>query len=220
LRHAFLPDIEAMSFAQILPLSFVMIAGPQIISSFFFATSKHWAVNSLSYIGGAAVSVTTVTTIAYFGAKGGKSAGGGGSGTDTTLDWIILALLLVLIARVFMTRKTSEPPKWMGKLQDATPKLALSLGLLLLGIFPTDILTSITAGFHVARQNDPWWQILPFIAVTLTFLGGPALGVVLLGNRAHIVLPKVRDWMNDNSWVVSEIVLVFFVAITINSLVG
>jgi hypothetical protein len=31
---------------------------------------------------------------------------------------------------------------------------------------------------------------------------------------------KARDWMNTNSWVVSEFVLVFFIAITINSLVG
>jgi Sap, sulfolipid-1-addressing protein len=217
---ALLADIEAMSFAEILPLAFVMIAGPQIISSFFFATSKRWAANSLSYVGGAAISVTTFTTIAYFVAKGAKSSGGGGSGTDTTLDWIILTLLLLLIARVFMTRKTSEPPKWMGKLQDATPKLALILGLLLLGIFPTDILTSVTAGLRVARHNDPWWQVLPFIALTLTFLGAPALGVLILGKRAHTVLPKIRDWMNDNSWGVSEIVLVFFVAITINSLVG
>jgi hypothetical protein len=218
--HGLLGESDAMSFAQILPLAFVMIAGPQIISSFFFATSRRWAANSLSYIGGAAISVTTVTTIAYFVAKGAKSAGGGGSGTNTTLDWIILALLSVLIGRVFLTRKTAEPPKWMGKLQEATPKLALVLGLLLLGVFPTDILTSITVGLHVARHDDPWWQCLPFIALTLTFLGAPAIGVVLLGRRSQAVLPNIRDWMNNNSWVVSEIVLALFLAITINNLVG
>ena len=31
-----------MSFAQFLPLAFVMIAGPQILSSIFLATSKDW----------------------------------------------------------------------------------------------------------------------------------------------------------------------------------
>jgi len=30
----------------------------------------------------------------------------------------------------------------------------------------------------------------------------------------------VRDWMNANSWIVSEIVLVFFIVIDINSLAG
>ncbi len=44
--------------------------------------------------------------------------------------------------------------------------------------------------------------------------------MVLLGARAKVLLPKVRDWMNTNSWVVSEIVIVFFMGITINSLAG
>jgi hypothetical protein len=41
---------------------------------------------------------------------------------------------------------------------------------------------------------------------------------VLLGHHAEDILPRVRDWMNQNSWIVSEIVLVIFAALTINSL--
>jgi len=211
-----------MSFARILPLSFVMIAGPQIISAFFFATTERWAKISVSYIAGAAVSITTFVTIAYFvgsGATDTSSGGNGGSGGEV-LDWIVLVLLLVLALRVYLGRKQSEPPKWMGKLQDASPRFAFTLGLLLLGVFPTDILTSVTAGLHVARHDDPWWQVLPFVGVTLLFLAIPALMVVLLGSRARVLLPKVRDWMNNNSWIVSEIVIVLFVVITIDSLAG
>lgn len=54
--------------------------------------------------------------------------------------------------------------------------------------------------------------------MTALLLGSPAIGVLLLGHRAKTVLPRVRDWMNDNSWIVSEVVLLLFVAITINSL--
>jgi hypothetical protein len=32
------------------------------------------------------------------------------------------------------------------------------------------------------------------------------------------VLPKVRDWMNDNSWVVSELVIGLFIVLTLNNL--
>ena len=106
----------------------------------------------------------------------------------------------------------------MGKLQQASPKFAFLLGLALLGIFPTDIASSITVGLHVARHGGAWWQCLPFIALTLLLLGLPLLGVLVLGHRAEVALPKIRDWMNDNAWVVSEVVLVFFAAITINSL--
>jgi hypothetical protein len=209
-----------VSFVQILPLAFVMIAGPQIITSFFFATSGGWAQNSLAYVGGAALSVTAIVTAAYLVASGAKSATENDHTTNRILDWIVLALLVVLILRVYLKRKESEPPKWMGRLQDAGPKFAFTLGLLLLGVFPTDILTSVTAGLHVARADDPWWHCLPFVALTLLLLGAPALIIVLLGARARTVLPKVRDWMNNNSWVVSEVVLVFFAAITINSLAG
>jgi hypothetical protein len=58
-------------------------------------------------------------------------------------------------------------------------------------------------------------RALPFILLTLFFLALPALAVLALGQRAKAVLPKVRDWMDDNSWIVSEIVLVFFIAIVL-----
>jgi small neutral amino acid transporter SnatA (MarC family) len=62
------------SLAQILPLAFVMIAGPQILSSFFLATTPDWAKNSLEYVAGAAISITTLASAAYFVAKGAKEA--------------------------------------------------------------------------------------------------------------------------------------------------
>lgn len=211
-----------MSFAEILPLAFVMIAGPQIISAFFLATSDNWAKNSLAYIAGGAVSITTFVTSAFYVGKGAKSAAGSShSGTTgKIIESIVLALVLFLIARVYLTRKTSEPPKWMGKLQTAQPKFAFTLGLALLGVFPTDIITSITAGLHVAHAGDAWWQCLPFVGLTLFFLAVPSLMVIVLGKRAEAVLPKIRDWMSRDSWVVSEVVLLFFAAIAINSLVG
>jgi Sap, sulfolipid-1-addressing protein len=210
-----------MSFVEILPLAFVMIAGPQIITSFFLATSERWAVNSLAYVGGAALSITAVVTIAHAVASSTGSSGSGHNGGFVhTIDWIVLVLLAFLVVRVFLTRKQSEPPKWMGKLQTAEPKFAFTLGLLLLGVFPTDIASSVTAGLHVGHAGDPWWQCLPFVALTLLFLAAPAISVVILGQRASVVLPKVRDWMNRNAWIVSEFVLLLFLALTINTLAG
>ena len=71
-----------MTFAQILPLAFVMIAGPQIISAFFLATSKDWGKNSIAYITGAGLSVITVATLAYLVARGSKSAAGSDHSTS------------------------------------------------------------------------------------------------------------------------------------------
>ena len=46
---------------------------------------------------------------------------------------MLVALLLVAMAAVFRRRKQSEPPKWMGKLETATPRFAFTLGFLLMG---------------------------------------------------------------------------------------
>jgi hypothetical protein len=89
-----------------------------------------------------------------------------------------------------------------------------------LASFPTDILTSFAVGGSLARDNDTWWHILPFVLVTLLFLALPSLFLLVMGERAQRLLPKVRDWMNDNSWVISEIVFGLFIALTANSLAG
>lgn len=209
-----------MSFSAILPMAFVMIAGPQIISAVFLATSERWARDSLAYFAGAAISVTLLVSAAYLVVKGVKSSASSSDqkSTNDVIDSIILALLVALTVVVFRGRNKSEPPKWMGRLQTATPRFAFALGLLLLGVFPTDIITAITCGSHVARHGDPWWQVLPFVGLTLMLLAIPAVLVVLLGNRAKALLPKVRDWMNANSWIVSELVIALFIGITISDL--
>ena len=211
-----------MSFAEILPMAFVMIAGPQLVSAVFLATSENWSRTSLAYVAGAAISITAFTSVAYLVAKGAKSGASSSSkgSTDDVLDAIVVALLVLLAVLVYRGRNNSEPPKWMSKLQGATPRFAFLLGMALLGVFPTDIITSVTCGLHVARNDDAYWQIFPFVGLTLTLLASPAIAVVLLGARAKVFLPKMREWMNTNSWIVSEIVIVFFMFITIKSLAG
>jgi hypothetical protein len=205
-----------MHFLQILPLAFVMIAGPQIITSFFLATGERFVANSGAYIGGAAIAVVGWVSAAFLVAQVSKNAGH--HTASTTLDWIVLVLLLALMAHTFMTRKQTEPPKWMSKLEHENPKSAFLLGLNLFLLFPGDILSSISVGLYVARHGESWWHVLPFVALTLLLLALPAIMVALMGRRAEVVLPRVRDWMNQHSWIVSEVVLVIFVVIIVNSL--
>ena len=89
-----------------------------------------------------------------------------------------------------------------------------------MGIFPTDILTSIAVGTYLASNGDPWWHLLPFLGLTLLLLALPALILLAFGQRGQAFLPKARDWMSANSWVVSELVIVFFIVIAIDSLTG
>ena len=68
----------------------------------------------------------------------------------------------------------------------------------------------------MTRHGQPWWHSLPFVLVTLLLVALPLIDLLLLGKRAEVLLPKVRDWMTNNSWVISKVVLVFFLALTIS----
>jgi hypothetical protein len=202
--------------AKILPLAIVMIAGPQILSAIFLATTERWRQNSFAYVTGAALSISIVVAVAYFASDGAAEQGA----SNDTLYVVVLVLLLVAAVRTYLKREESEPPKWMGKLQQATPRFSFRLGFLLLGVFPTDIVTSVAVGAFLGGQGDPLWHYLPFLAVTLLILALPALTIVALGDRGQAFLPKARDWMNNNSWIVNEIVLGLFIALTIDNLTG
>jgi hypothetical protein len=205
-----------MTFLALLPMAIVMIAGPQILSAIFLATSERWKSNSIAYVLGAALSITIVVSIAFF-AGGGKP--GGGDGNDT-IYWIVLGLLVIAMLRTYLRRGESEPPKWMGRLQEASPRFAFALGFLLLGVFPTDILTSAAVGTTLAADGDPWWHAFPFVALTVVLLATPLLTLVVLGERGQALLPKARRWMTDNSWLVNELVLLLFVGLTVSNLAG
>src|SRR5215475_8318138 len=157
-----------------------MIAGPQIISAFFFATSANWRESSGAYVIGAAISIAIVTGAAYLLGVGITGSGDTSEGTKISpLDAVVLVLLLYAMFHQFRGRHDSEPPKWMGKLEGASTKFALVLGFLLLGVFPSDLVVSISIGGHAADRGDSYTQILPFIGLTLLLLGTPAILVLL-----------------------------------------
>jgi hypothetical protein len=203
-----------MSFVTLLPMSFVMIAGPQVLSAVFLATTDKWKLNSAAFLLGAALSITVVVTAAFLLGSGASTGG-------VSDDWIYVVVLVLLAAAMihaYVKRKESKPPKWMHKLQTASPKFAFTLGFLLLGVFPTDILTSVAVGSFLAAHSDAWRDVLPFVGLTLLFLGIPGLVLLLLGERGKTILPKARNWMTTNAWVVNEIVLAFFVVIVTSNL--
>ena len=114
----------------VLPFVLVMIAGPQIVSAVFLATSVNWARNSLASIGGASLSITAIVTATYFIVRGATDSGGAPVKGDKgiALDVIILVLLLFLAVKVYRERNDAEPPKWMGRLEQASPSFSFKLG--------------------------------------------------------------------------------------------
>ncbi|GGM01485.1 MULTISPECIES: GAP family protein [Micromonospora] len=207
-----------MNFLTLLPMAVVMVAGTQLVAAVFLASGDRPRPASLGYLAGAALAVTTGVTVSWLVFRLVKGSvdddGGGHRRIETVIDWVVLALLVVLAVIVFVRRHSSGPPRWMGKLQQAGPGYAFRLGLLLILLMPSDDITMVTVGASAARHDLPWWHLLPFILLTLLLLAIPLLTLVLAGRHAAAELPRIRDWANRQSWLVSEIVIAFFIVLT------
>src|SRR5215210_5875732 len=99
----------------------------------------------------------------------------------------------------------------LGDMQNAGPRTAFLAGLLLLSVFPSDFIVLMTVGINLAQQNASLLSALPFVAATILIAALPALSYLLFRRRAERAMPKVRDWMNTNSWLVNIIVYVIFI---------
>jgi len=193
-----------------------MVAGPQILSAIFLSTGEDWRRTSTAFVAGAGLSIPLVVTVAYI--LGIEAVALGTS--NTALSAIILVVLLFAMVDTYRTRHEVEPPAWMGKLGTASPRFSFRLGVLLLGFFPTNLLTSVAVGSYLAATGAPWIDALPFVFLTLLVLALPAVVLLAFGERAERLLPTVRDWMETNSWVVNEIVILFFIGLSLSNLVG
>lgn len=84
---------------------------------------------------------------------------------------------------------------------------------------PSDLVSMVTVGAHLGRSRSPYGHVAAFIAATVLLAGMPLILDVLMGKRAEAALPRVRDWMNRNAWIVSEALIVFFLVMTTKGLI-
>ncbi len=171
-------------FWTVLPMAVVMSAGPQIVTATFFATSQGAKRNSLAFLGGVATATTISVTVFFL--LGSGIAGKQKEGKDW-LDWVIIGLLVFLLIWVFVRRNESQPPKWMGRLQGANARFAVTIGFLLYLLMPTDLIATATVGAYIARQGEPWWHTLGFVALTILIAGLPFIVLLAMesGPRAR-----------------------------------
>jgi len=203
---------------QVLPLAITMNAGPQILSAIIFVTALKPLKLSAFFLTGVVIAVTAGVTITYTLASAlGNSVSLGSSSESGSLgniiQYLLVGLLVFLAIKSYVRRETTEPPRWLGALQNAKPSTAFKTGLLLLSVFPSDFVILVTVGMNVAQNNDSLLAAVPFIAATVFIAALPLLSYLLFRRRAQQVMPKVRDWMNVNSWLVNIIVYVIFIVL-------
>src|SRR5215212_1716637 len=203
---------------QILPLAITMNAGPQIMSAIIFITASKPLKLSAAFLAGVAIAVTGGVIITYtLATLLGNSISLGDPSSKGSLghiiQYLLVGLLVFLSIKNYVRRETIEPPRWLGALQNAGPRTAFTTGLLLLSVFPSDLVILVTVGVNLAQHNASLLGAVPFIAATILIAALPVLSYLLFHRRAQQVMPKVRDWMNTHSWLVNIIVYVVFIVL-------
>ncbi|GHE46873.1 hypothetical protein GCM10017673_55930 [Streptosporangium violaceochromogenes] len=201
---------------QVLPLAVTMMAGPQIMSAVLLVTHRRAVQVSLAYLAGialaAVVGVALARGLAALLAGTVPLGDPEDSGSTGLIIQLVLAGLLVFVAiKNYLGRETSEPPGWLGALQEAEPGKAFTTGLLLVLLMPTDIMAMLTVGVNLAQHGSPLSAAIPFLLATLLIAALPLLSYLLFRRRATAAMPGVRDWMNSHGWLINMIVCGIFV---------
>ena len=206
-----------MSLA-VIPLAITMNAGPQIMSAIIFVTAPKALRLSAYFLAGVVIAVTVGVTVTYTLANmlGNSISLGDPSDSGSIgniIQYLLVGLLVFLSIRSYLGRETSEPPRWLGAMQNAKPRTAFMAGLLLLSVFPSDFVILLTVGMNLAQSGASLLGAVPFVAATIFIAALPVLSYLLFRRRAEVLMPKVRDWMNTNSWLVNIIVYVVFIVL-------
>src|SRR5215210_7230840 len=184
---------KAMSLS-VIPLAITMNAGPQIMSAIIFVTANKPLKLSAYFMTGVVIAVTVGVTVTYTLASVlGNSASLGDSSDNGSLgniiQYLFVGLLVFLSIKSYVGRETSEPPRWLGAMQNAGPRTALMAGLLLLSVFPSDFVILVTVGINLAQQDASLLGAVPFVAATILIAALPALAYLLFRRRAERAMP-------------------------------
>ncbi len=207
-----------MNDLEVLPLAITMMAGPQIMSAIIFVTARKVVPVSAAFVTGVAIAATLGTAAALGLASLLDDATSLGDSSDSgskgsVIQYVLVGVLIVAAIKTYVGREGAEPPKMLGRLQEADSKLAFKTGLVLIGLFPSDVLVLLTVGVNLEHSGGGLVDALPFILATTLIAALPLLGYLLFHRRAVTAMPKVRDWMNANSWVVNIIACAIFIVL-------
>jgi hypothetical protein len=107
------------------------------------------------------------------------------------IQYALIALLVAAAIKNYVGRETIEPPKWLGKLQQADAKQALKTGLLVILAMPSDLIVMVTVATNLEDNGDPLADAVPFILLTTLVAALPLLGYLLFHRRAVHAMPRL-----------------------------
>ncbi|MDR5700820.1 GAP family protein [Agromyces aerolatus] len=192
--------------ADLLTIGVAIAISPlAIVAVILMATSGKGRTNGTAFILGCyTFAVLFVGVLVMMGRSVGTEEAG--SGPHITVDLIEIVLggvLIVLAALQWRKRGSTEPPKWMAKLDGIGLVGAFVVGVLISGpLSPKDLPLLVAAGGRISQAALPVGEI---VAVILIF-GVIGITAVLIPWSVSIISPtKVEDRLAGmRGWLVSN----------------
>jgi hypothetical protein len=197
----------------------VAISPTPIIAGILMLFSARARVNGPMFLAGWVFAIGALSAVAYFLADAGDTA------TDETasdtISWGRFAVgvfFLLLAAKQWRSRPApgvqSEMPKWMAGIDSFSPGKALTLGLIVAGVNPKNLLLSLGAGAALAQvaptTSEAVVSWVVFVVVGSVTIAGPVVYYLVGGEKARAALDSMKQWLAVNNAAVMTVLFLFF----------
>ncbi|MCK9495515.1 MAG: GAP family protein [Dehalococcoidia bacterium] len=208
----------------------VAISPIPIIAVILMLVSERGKVNGAAFVVGWWLGVGLVLTVVLLLADST-----GASSEDEPATWVSLlqvalgVLLLWTAARQWnglpKDGEQAPMPKWMQALDTFTPMKSASIGVLLSGLNPKNLLLTIAGATAIGSAGveggDAVIAALIFVLVASAGVVIPVALTIAMGARSATMLEELRVWLTDhNAAIVVGMLLIFSVKMLGDGLVG
>jgi threonine/homoserine/homoserine lactone efflux protein len=197
---------------ELLPLGLAIAASPfPVVPAILLLFTARPKAAGLGFLAGWVAGIVTAT-VAFVALATVVERG---DEPPTWASWVRIVLgvaLLVLGTRQWLRRTSQEePPAWMRSIDDATPRTAVRLGVLLSAANPKVLLLAAAAGLVIGSAGlttaGAVTATAVFTVVASSTVALPLLAYVVAGRRVLAPLGRARVWLQDNSAAVMAVVI-------------
>jgi len=218
------------AIGEILPLAIGTAISPlPIIAVILMLTTSKARTNGPAFLAGWLLGLAAVTGVVLVVTDAAEAASS--SGPSRLVSAIILALGLVLLMlawRQFKGRpepgEETPAPKWMKALDGFTVTRSLSVGALLSGVKPKNLILAAAAAASIAQSGIAGPQQ---VAVLLVLLLVGSVGIMVpvavyfaMGDRAEPLLDGWKTWLSANNATVVIVLFLVFGVVLIGKGIG
>jgi threonine/homoserine/homoserine lactone efflux protein len=198
---------------QLLPTAVgVMLSPLPIVGVILMLLSNKAKVNGpmflLGWLAGLAIVVGGI--VAFVNPDRLNQSSGEPSTLNGVLHLVLGALLLLLAVKQLKGRpkkgEDPEMPKWMAKMQDASPIFAFGMGAFLSGLNPKNLIFDIAAAASIAAADlsttEQIVAVVVFMILASLTIGVPVIWYLVAGESAKAKLDTLRGYLVQYNWVI------------------